>query len=161
LTDATGQFQRAAGQLSACTGIAEQARGAIDQMSMSVANATATSRWTVEELTHQLGGECIRAVCLLCGAALLLGVLGGMAFELWRGVGVAVVPQAIAVPEQVAAPASSVQSTPKKPTPETPRTRRRESPATSGPASKPPPGTVMEQGSNSDGTAKSPDDAKP
>src|SRR5712691_10781127 len=32
LTHATGQLQRAAGQLSACTGIAEQARGAIDQV---------------------------------------------------------------------------------------------------------------------------------
>jgi hypothetical protein len=160
LTKATGQFQRAAGDLSACTGIAEQARGAIDQMSMGVANATATARWTVAELTHQLRGECIRAVCLLCGAAWLLGVLGGVAFERWRD-GIQVVPQAIAIPEQVAAPSSSAESIPKKPTQETQRARRRESHAPIGPATGPPHGTVMEQGSNSDGTAKRTDDAKP
>jgi hypothetical protein len=160
LTQATGQLQQAAGQLSACSGIAEQARGAIGQMSTSVANATATARWTVAELTHQFRGECIRAVCLLCGAAWLLGVLGGVAFERWRG-GIQVVPQAIAVPEQVPAPSSSAESTPKKPMPETPRARRRESHAAIGPASEPPHGTVMEQGSNSNGTATGTDEAKP
>jgi hypothetical protein len=160
LTNATGQFQRAAEQLRTCSGIAEQARGAIDQMSMSVANATTTARWTVEELTHQLRGECVRAVCLLCGAAWLLGVLGGVSFERWRGAGVEALPHAIAVPE-VAAPSSSAESNPRKPMPETPRARRREAHAPMGRASEAPHGTVMEQGSNSDGTATGTQDAKP
>ena len=160
LTHATGQLQRAAGQLSACTGIAEQARGAIDQVSTSVAKATDTARRAVAEFTHQVRVEGRRAVCLLCGAAWLLGMLGGVAFERWRGAGVAVVPQAIAVPAPLAAPSSAAESTPKKPMRETPRPRR-ESPAPIGPASERPRGTVMEQGSNSDGTAPGTPDAKP
>jgi hypothetical protein len=126
-----------------------------------VANATATARWTVTELTHQLRVEYTQAVWLLCGVVWLFGILGGMAFERWRGAGTQVVTQTLAVPAPVAEPASSQESTPKKPTPETPRARRRESHAPTVPASEPPHGTVMEQGSNSDGTATGTQDAKP
>ena len=160
LTHATGQLQRAAGQLSACTGIAEQARGAIDQVSTSVAKATDTAHWAVAEITHQWRVAGIRAVSLLCGAAWLLGMLGGIVFERWRSGGVALVPQAIAVPAQLAAPSSAAESTPKKPMHETPRPRR-ESHAPIGRASGRPRGTVMEQGSNSDGTATGTQYAKP
>ena len=52
---------------------------------------------------------------MLCGAAWLLGMLGGLAVERWRGAGVAVVPQAIAVPAPLAAPSSAAESTPTKP----------------------------------------------
>jgi hypothetical protein len=124
LTHATGQLQRAAGQLSACTGIAERARGAIDQVSTSVAKATDTAHWAVAEITYQWRVAGIWAVSLLCGAAWLLGMLGGIVFERWRSRGVALVPQAIAVPAQLAAPSSAAESTPKKPMHETPRPRR-------------------------------------
>lgn len=160
LTQVTGQLQRAARQLSACTGVAEQARRAIDHVSTSVATATDTARWAVVELTHQVGVEGRRAVCLLCGAAWLLGVLAGLAFDRWRGVGVAVVPQAIAVPAPLAAPSSAAESTPKKPMRDTPHPRR-DSHAPIGPTSERPRGTVMEQRSNSDGTAPGTHDAKP
>jgi hypothetical protein len=69
LTQATGQFQRAAGQLRDCTGIAERAQGAIGRMTTSVANATDTAQWALQTLEHQVRLECVRAVCLLCGAA--------------------------------------------------------------------------------------------
>src|SRR5712692_494134 len=87
LTQATGQFQRAAEQLRACAGIAEQARGAMDHMSTSLSKATHTAQRGVVELTHQLRVEYVRAVYVLCGAAWLFGIVGGMAFERWRGVG--------------------------------------------------------------------------
>jgi hypothetical protein len=159
LVQATGQFQRAAEQLRACTGVEEQARGAMDQMSRSLSNATHTAQRAVVELTQQLRVEYARAVYVLCAAVWLFGILGGMAFERWRGAGTPVVPQAIAVPAPVAEPSSSAQSTPKKPMSETPRARRRESHAP--PVNEPPHGTVMEQGSNSDGTATGTQDAKP
>ena len=129
-------------------------------MSTSVAKATDTAHWAVAELTHQWRVEGRRTVCLLCGAAWLLGMLGGVSFERWRGAGVAVVPQAIAVPPQLAAPPSAAESTPRKPMHETPRPRH-ESPAPIGRASERPRGTVMEHGSNSAGTATGTHDAKP
>src|SRR5216683_3190201 len=73
LAQATGQFQRAAEQLRACTGIAEQARGAMDHMSTSLSKATHSAQRAVAELTHQLRVEYTRAVWLLCGAAWLFG----------------------------------------------------------------------------------------
>jgi hypothetical protein len=164
LIEATGHLQRAAGQLSACTGIAEQARGAIDQVRTSVAKATDTAHWAVAELRHQVRVEGLRAVSWLCGAAWLLGILGGITFERWRGAGVPVLPQAIAVPTPMAEPSSSTESNRKKATPATPATardRRRTAPAPRGHDADPRDGTVMEQGSNSDGTAKRPGDAKP
>jgi hypothetical protein len=161
VTQATGQFQRAAEQLRACTGIAEEARGAMDHMSTSLSKTTHSAQRVVAELTQQLRVEYARAVYVLCGAVWLFGILGGMAFERWRGAGTPVVPQTIAVPAPVAEPSSSAESTPKKPTQETPRARRRESHAPIGPANEPPNGTVMEQGSNSDGTATGTQDAKP
>jgi hypothetical protein len=161
LTQATGQFQRAAEQLRACTGVEEQARGALDQMRRSLSNATHTAQRSVVELTQQLRVEYTRAVYVLCGAVWLFGILGGVGFERWRGARAPVVPQAIAVPAPVAEPSSSAESTAKKPTPETPRPRRREPLAPTGPASEPPHGTVVEQGSNSDGTVTDAQDAKP
>jgi hypothetical protein len=133
----------------------------MDQMSRSLSNATHTAQRSVVELTHQLRVEYTRAVYVLCGAAWLFGILGGMGFERWSRGRTPVVPQAIAVPAPVAQPSSSADSTAKKPTPETPRPRRRESHAPTGPASEPPHGTVMEQGSNSDGTVTDALDAKP
>ncbi len=161
LAQATGQFQQAAEQLRACTGIAEEARGTMDQMRRSLSNATHTAQRAVVELTHQLRVEYARAVYLLCGAAWLFGIVGGMAFERWKDAGTPVVPQIIAVPAPVAEPSTSAESAPKKPTEDTPRARRRESHAPTGPSSEPPHGTVMEQGSNSDGTATGTQDAKP
>src|ERR1700722_6902087 len=106
LTQAIGPWQRAAGQLSACTGIAEQAGVAIDQVRTSAAKATDAAQWAVVELKQHFRVEYVRGGCLLCSAAWLFGVFGGMAFERWRDAEVAVVPQAIAVPTQVAAPSS-------------------------------------------------------
>jgi hypothetical protein len=131
----------------------------MDRMSTSLSNATHTAQRAVVELTHQLRVEYVRAVYLLCGAAWLFGIVGGMAFERWKGAGTPVVPQTIAVPAPVAEPPLGAQSTPKKPTEDTPRARRRESHAP--PANEPPHGTVMEHGSNSDGTATGTQDAKP
>src|ERR1700682_4434528 len=159
LGQATGQFQRAAEQLRACAGTAKQARGAMDHMSTSLWNETHTAQRTVAKLTHQLRVEYARAVYVLCGAVWLFGILGGMAFERWRGGGTPVVPETIAVPAPVAEPSSSAEPPPKKPTEDTPRARRRDSHAP--PANEPPHGTVMEQGSNSDGTATGTQDAKP
>jgi hypothetical protein len=161
LTQATAQFQRAAEQLRACTGVEEQARGAMDQMSRSLSNATHSAQRSVVELTHQLRVEYTRAVYVLCGAVWLFGIVGGMGFERWSRARTPVVPQTIAVPAPVAKPSSSAQSAPKQPIPETPRSRRRESHAPTGPASEPPHGTVVEQGSNSDGTVTDARDAKP
>ncbi len=161
LTHATGQLQRAAGQLSACTGIAEQARGAIDQMRTSVSKATDTAHEAVADLTHRFSVEWTRAICMLCGAAWLLGTLGGIVFERWRGAGRQVVPQAIVVPTPVAEPPSSAVVTPRTSTPARPRDRRLASPAPRGHDAEPPHGTDMEQGSNSRGTAAGSDHAKP
>lgn len=161
LTEATGDFQRSASRLAACAGLAEHARGAIDQVSSSVAKATDSAQRTVAALTHQVRVEWTRAVFLLCGTAWLFGTLGGVAFERWRVSGIAVVPQATTAPAPMAAPSSSLGSSPKKPTPETPRTRRRESHAPSGPARERFDGTVMEQDSNSGGTATGTDATKP
>jgi len=168
VTHATGQFQQAAAQLSGCADIAAQARSAMNQVSTSVANATDTVRVAVADLRHQFDLEWIRGVCLLCVAAWVLGLFGGVAFERWRTSGTAVVPQAIAIPVQTAEPSSSVESTPKKPTSTTPRDRHRDVQAPPSHATTPPPetdverhGTDVEQGSNSDGSATSTDDAKP
>jgi hypothetical protein len=161
LTQATGQFQRAAEQLRACTGVEEQARGAMDQMRRSLSNATHTAQRSVVELTQQLRAEYTRAIYMLCGAVWLFGIVGGIGFEHWRGARAPVAPQTIAVPAPVAEPSSSAESTAKKPMPETPRPRRREPHAPTGPASEPPHGTVVEQGSNSDGTGTDAPDAKP
>jgi hypothetical protein len=161
LTDATGQLQRAAGQLSACTGIADQARGAIDHMNTSVSKATDTAHWAVADLAHRFSVEWTRAICVLCGAAWLLGILGGIAFERWRGSGIKVAPQAIVVPTAVAEPSSSAVVNPRTSTPATPRDRRRASSAPRGHDTEPPHGTDVERGSNSRGTATRTGDAKP
>jgi hypothetical protein len=152
LTEATADFQRSASRLSACAGLAEHARGAIDQVSTSVAKATDSAQRSVAVLTQQVRVEWTRAVWLLCGAAWLFGTLGGVVFEQWRVSG-------IATPPPVATPSSPTES--KKPLREKARPPRRESPTPVGPVSERPHGTVMEQNWNSDGTATSTDDAKP
>jgi hypothetical protein len=163
LTQATEQLQRAAGQLSACTGIADQARGAIDHMSTSVSKATDTARWAVADLAHRFSVEWTRAICLLCGAAWLLGILGGIAFERWRGAGRQVVPQAIEVPAQVEGPTSPAKSVSKRPTPAPVSGRHGEpqQPTSHNHDAEPRHGTDVERGSNSRGTAAGSDHAKP
>jgi hypothetical protein len=168
VTHATGQFQRAAAQLSGCTDIAAQARSAMNQVSTSVANATDTVRAAVAELRHQFDLEWIRGVCLLCVAAWVLGIFGGVAYEKWRTSGTAVVPQAIVIPVHTAEPSSAVESTPKKPTPPTARDRHRDVQTPPGHDPAPPPGTDVERhgtdvehDSNSDGTASGADGTKP
>ena len=84
LTEATADFQRSASRLAACAGLAEHARGAIDQVSTSVAKATDSAQRSVAALTQQVRVEWTRAVWLLCGAAWLFGTLGGVVFERWR-----------------------------------------------------------------------------
>jgi hypothetical protein len=163
LTHATGQFQRAASQLSDCTGIAERAQGAIDRMTTSVANATDTARRAIETVRQEFHIECVRAVCLLCGAAWVFGVFGGVVFERWRGVGIQVVPPAIAVPAAVAEPSSSRERTPKKPTPAPLRDRPRapHKPTPHDHDAEPRHGTDVERGSNRRGTAAGSEDTKP
>ena len=68
----------AAEQLRACTGVEEQAGGALDQMRRSLSNATHTAQRSVVELTQQLRVEYTRAVYVLCGAVWLFGILGGV-----------------------------------------------------------------------------------
>ena len=114
LTQVTGQFQRTADLLSACTGRAEEARRASDQMSTSVANATETARRTLDTVRREFRLECVRAVWLLCGTAVLFGILLGIGFERWRTGGSPIVPQAIAVPAPIGGP-SSTEPTPKGP----------------------------------------------
>ena len=115
LTEATGQFQRTAGQLSACAGRAEETRRASDQMSASVAKTTETARLSLETIGHEFRLECVRAVWLLCGIAWLFGMLLGVVFERWRIGGSPIVPQAIAVPAPIGGPSST------EPTPTGPR----------------------------------------
>ena len=138
LTDATAQLQRIAGQLSACTGRADETRRASDQMSASVAKATETARGVLETVRREFRLECIRTVWLLCGIAWLFGVLLGVVFERWRYGGLPIVPQAIAVPAPIGGP-SSTELTPK-----TPRH-----------------GTAVEHRWNTRGTAASVEHAKP
>jgi hypothetical protein len=163
MTQATGQLQRAAGQLSACTGIAEQARVALDQVRTSVGKVTDSAQSVVGELRHQVRVEGLRAVSVLCGAVWLLGIFGGVALERWRGSGIQVEPQAIAIPSPVTEPSSSAEATAKKPTPAPSRDRQRapQKPQPHGEGAVPAHGTVMEQSSNSDGTATGAGETKP
>jgi hypothetical protein len=115
LTQATGQFQRAADQLSACAGRAEEARRASDQMRTSVATATETARRTLDTVRREFRLECVRSVWLLCGTAVLFGILLGVVFERWRIGGSPIVPQAIALPTPIGGPSST------EPTPTGPR----------------------------------------
>jgi hypothetical protein len=131
LAQATGPLQRAAAQLHACTGIANQAHVALDQVRASVAKVTDAAEGTIAELRQHVSVEYVRGVGLLCCAAWLFGVFGGMAFERWRDAEGAVLPQAIAVPAQVAAPSPSSSSsaaevTSEKPAPAPARDRHRE-----------------------------------
>jgi hypothetical protein len=160
LTQATGQFQRTAGQLTACVGVAEQARTAIDQMRTSVAKATETAQRAVETVRQDFRLECVRAVCLLCVFAWLFGVLTGVVFQRWRSGGTQTVPPAIGVP--IAAP-SSTEPTPKRSAPAPVRDRHREphTPPAHGKDAKPAHGTDVERASNSRGTATRADHAKP
>jgi hypothetical protein len=151
LTEATGDFHRSASRLAACAGLAEHARGAIDQVSTSVAKATDTAQRSVAALTQQVRIEWTRAVWLLCGAAWLFGTLGGVVFERWR-------VSWVATPPPVATPSSPAES--KKPMHETPRPPRHQ-PAPVGPVSEQPRGTVMEQHWNTDGTATGTAQTKP
>jgi hypothetical protein len=107
LTHATGQFQRAADQLSACALRAEEARRSSDHMSTSVANATETARRILDTVRREFRLEWMRAVWLLCGTAVLFGMLLGVVFERWRLGGSSIVPQAIAMPAPIGGPAST------------------------------------------------------
>src|SRR5260370_836032 len=78
-------------------------------------------------LAHRFSVEWTRAICVLCGAAWLLGMLGGIAFERWRDAGRQGVPQAIVVPTQMAEPTSSAVVNSRTSTPATPQDRRRAS----------------------------------
>jgi hypothetical protein len=174
LTQATGQLQRAAAQLHACTGIANQAHVALDQVRASVAKVTDAAHATVAELRYRVRVEGLRAVGVLCAAAWFLGIFGGVMFERWRVSRIAEVPQVTAVPTAVAEPPSPAEAIPKTSPPAPTRDRRREphKPALRGldaePAhgphiedAGPVNGTVVEQGSNSDGTATGAGETKP
>jgi hypothetical protein len=164
MTQATGQLQRAAGQLHACTGIANQAHVALDQVRASVAKVTDAAQATVAELRHQVHLEGLRAIGVLCAAAWFLGIFGGVTFERWRVSRTAEVPQQVtAVPTAVADPPSPAEAAPKTPAPAPTRDRHRElhNPTPHGKGAEPAHGTVMEQGSNSDGTATGAGETKP
>ena len=141
LTQATGQFQRAAAELSLCAGRADEARRASDQMTTSVAKATETARVAVETVREEFRLECVRAMWLLCGTACLFGMLLGIVFERSRIGGTPIAPHAIAVPAPIGEP-SSTDSKPK--TPAAPRH-----------------GTDVERRSNTHRTAASAKSAKP
>jgi hypothetical protein len=163
LTQATAQLQRTAGQLHACTGLANQAHVALDQVHASVAKVTEAAQATVADLRHQVRVEGLRAVGVLCAAAWFLGIFGGVTFERWRISRTMVVPQVATAPTTVAEPPSSAEAAPETPAPAPARDRRRE-PHKVTPHSKaaePSHGTVMEQRSNSDGTATSTGETKP
>ncbi len=139
LTQAIVPFQRAAGELSACAGRADEARRASDQMTTSMARATETARLALENVRQEFRLECVRAVWLLCGIACLFGMLVGVVFERWRMGGTPIVPPpGIAVPAPIGAPSST------EPTPKRPRH-----------------GTDVERDSNTHGTVASGKDAKP
>jgi hypothetical protein len=160
VTQATGQLHRAAGQLSACTGIAERAHDAIDRLTTSVTQTNEVAQGMVAALSQQIRAEYTRAVWVLCGAACMVGILGGIAFERWRGSGIQVSPEAIAAPVHGAEPASSAEPAVKTPIDGTPRNRRRE-PHAPHRDTDPRHGTDVEHGSNSRGTTTRADDAKP
>jgi hypothetical protein len=174
LTEAMGPLQRAASQLHACTGIANQAYAALDQVHASLAKVTDAAHATVAELRHQIRLEGLRAVGVLCAAAWLLGIFGGVMFERWRVSRIAEVPQVTAVPTAVAEPPSQAEATPQTPPPAPTGDRRREphkgppramyaEPAhgPQGEDTGPVHGTDVEQGSNSDGTATGAGETKP
>jgi hypothetical protein len=163
LTQATGQLQRAAGQLHACTGIANQSHVALDQVRASVAKVTDVAEGTVAELRQQVRLEGLRAVGVLCAAAWFLGIFGGVTFERWRVSRIPEVPQVTAVPTAVTEPPSSAEAASKTPAPAPGRDRHREphKPTRHGEDAEPAHGTVMEQGSNSDGTATGAGETKP
>jgi hypothetical protein len=161
LTHATGQVQRAIGQLRDCTGIAERAQGAIDRMTTSVETASDTARGALETVSHQFRLECVRALCLLCGAAWVFGVFGGIVFERWRDVGIQLVTPVIAVPAPVAEPSSSTAPTAKKSARAPLRDRQRAPLRPHDHDAEPRHGTEVERGSNRGGTAAGSADAKP
>jgi hypothetical protein len=163
MTQAIGPLQRAASQLHACTGIANQAYVALEQVRASVEKVTNAAQGTVAELRQQVRLEGLRAVGVLCAAAWFLGIFGGVAFERWRINEVAVAPQVPAVPAAVAEPPSSAEAAPETPAPAPARDRHREphKPAPHGEVAGPSHGTVMEQRSNTDGTATGTGKTKP
>lgn len=147
LTQAAGQFQRTATQLSACVGRADETRRASDQMNASVAKATEIARVALETFRQTFRLECIRAVWLLCGVAWLFGILLGVVYERWRSGGLPVAPQAIAVPASIGG-LSSTAPTPQRLAPAPGRDRPRH-------------GTAMEHRWNTRGTAANAEAAKP
>jgi hypothetical protein len=126
MTQATGPLQRAAGQLHACTGIANQAYVALEQVRASVEKVTNAAQGTVADLRHQVRIEGLRAVGVLCAAAWFLGIFSGVMFERWRVSRIAEVPQVTAVPTAVAEAPSPAEATPKTPPPAPARDRHRE-----------------------------------
>jgi hypothetical protein len=75
LNKATGDMQRAAGQLADCTDIADWARIAIDDITASLNDATNTSSWAATEVLRHFKVDYNWSLGMFCGGALLLGML--------------------------------------------------------------------------------------
>jgi hypothetical protein len=130
-----------------------------------VSHATYQAGVAVDAFQKKFSLDYLWALGTLGTVMWLLGVASGCAIERWKGAAVPVVPPAVTAPApaQVVEPSSSVEPRAKQPPPAPARDRHRERstprpPDHDGERSH---GTDVEHGSNSDGTASSPADAKP
>ena len=84
LTAATGTFQRTVEHLTTVTGVAGDARRALQEMRGTVFQATEGARAAVADFTHNVRLDYTWSVTLLCSAALVLGMLLGFMVQGWR-----------------------------------------------------------------------------
>lgn len=84
MKQATGEFQRTAGQLTnSYTGAVEEARRAVDQIRSSVAHATETARRAVDDIKQSFLLDYKYFISTLCGSALALGLILGYFSYIW------------------------------------------------------------------------------
>jgi hypothetical protein len=116
LNQATGDVQRAAGQLAGCSDIANRARIAIDEMTVSVDSAANTSQWAAMEVLHHFKVDYNWSLSLFCSGALLLGMLLEFSVQSCTLSRSQPVPPSAVPTIQTAAPAPSPEPSPKKTT---------------------------------------------
>jgi hypothetical protein len=119
LNQTTGDLHRAAGQLAGYSGVTDQVRRAIDQIMVSLSNATNNARFAAEEVLHRFKFEYNLSLGMFCGAAMLLGVLLEFSVQSCAAPRSHDVPQSAVPAVQTVAPITpeprSPQSPPKKP----------------------------------------------
>lgn len=141
LTEASAQFQRSADQLAACRDVADEARWTFEAIRTSLASTTDEAQRALATLARQFTIDYRQAISLLCGAALLLGMLLGVAFQRWRAARSEAMPH-VAAP---LAPTPLAEAHSKTRSPVNDGRRRRTSEAPTGRHAEDPHGTAMEQ----------------